>query len=525
VGDLELSEVIVDHSAGADSQVEKTADIGHVRIHRRQFVIGPHPIESLPGWKSIQLHGVGYLSHCPELRVSSAVDANGNRWHLLGLTVQTVVDRSDPLQEIATATSETIQDIYHSWAGRWALVGAGTLHLDCCGMLGCFHVTREVTGGDREFWLSSSPAILADLLGVDKRLSYRIEHGYGFDWYVTPGSGFDSISRLMPGQILNLLSGVVSPRRLLATLPRTLNYEEILDQLQAYLITTLKKVSALSDRLCLPLTSGKDSRTLLAVAKYTGTPVRTYTHSHWALSYGDITLPPRLAKAVGMDHTFYEGGEYRADLEDLYDRHTAGHSVDRDRFYFSHDFFKWCRKGDMILRGGGFDIGRGTRWRFPEEEYGINLPRAEEILETFKQRGFKYAGRDPSGFFPPPLCEAVEKWIAWTETMPSDEIDWRDRFFIDQRMAGWLSSIEQSLDLLDADRFYVANSHRFLALMMQIPDHRRLPRGGPNQVELIRRMTPELLRFPINPDAPLRLHERARRKVKSLVKKLVGTKI
>jgi len=495
-----------------------------MRIHRRQFVIGPRPVESLPGWVSLQLQGVGYLSSCPELRVSRETDANGNLWYLLGLAVQTAADRSGPLQEITTATSETIQDVYHSWAGRWVLIGEDTLHLDCCGLLGCFYGTTEVTGGERELWLSSSLAILTELLGIDKRLSYRIEHGYGFDWYVPPGSGFDSISRLLPGQILNLSSGVVSPRRLLATLSRSTNYEETLDRLQVYLTTTMKNVSSLSDRLCLPLTSGKDSRTLLAVAKHTGTPVRTYTHNHGALSYGDRTLPPGLAEAAGVDHTFYEGSEYSPDLADLYDRHTAGHSVDRDRFYFSHDYFNWCRKGDIILRGGGFDIGRGMRWRFPDLEFDKSLPDAGEIIARFKERGFKYAGRDPAGSFPTPLCEAVEKWIAWTEATSSDEIDWRDRFFIDQRMAGWLSSIEQSLDMIDADRFYVANSHRFLALTMQIPDHRRLLRGGPHQVELVRRMTPELLQYPINPPCPLRLHERAWRKVKSLARKLIGTK-
>ena len=75
VGEFELSEVVANHSSGEDSQVENTAAKGHVRIHRRQFVIGPRPVESLSGWVSLQLHGFGYLSFCPELRVSQTTDA------------------------------------------------------------------------------------------------------------------------------------------------------------------------------------------------------------------------------------------------------------------------------------------------------------------------------------------------------------------------------------------------------------------------------------------------------------------
>ena len=63
-----------------------------------------------------------------------------------------------------------------------------------------------------------------------------------------------------------------------------------------------------------------------------------------------------------------------------------------------------------------------------------------------------------------------------------------------------------------------------LALILQMPDDRRFLRGGPHQVELVRRMALELSGFPTNPSHPVRFHERALHKVKSLVKKLIGGK-
>jgi len=499
------------------SVIEETDSKWTSRIHRRQFVIGPCPVDSLPGWLSVQLPGCGYLSHCPELRVAHRKDVKGNVWCLLGIAVQTVAGRPDPIDEIGPDTSEAIQNLYHSWAGRWMLIGNGEVHMDCAGLLGCFYGTREVSGTDKELWLSSSPAILADVLGVDAKLSYRIEHGYGFDWYLLPRSGIESISRLLPSQVLHFPNGKVSPRRLLAPLSRTLSYEEVLDELQTYLITAIQNVARISNQLLLPLTAGYDSRTLLTVAMHAGVPIRTFTHRHANLTFADLTLPPKIADSVGLDHVFHEGNEFSQERADLYDQHTAGHSVDRDRFYFAHDYFKWCRKGDMILRGNCFEIGRGFRERYPVEEYGPEMPDAEVIIEKFRERGFKYAGRDPADFFPPQLCETMEEWVAWSRSIPQEDMDWRDRLFLDQRQAGWLSSIEQSLDLVEAERFYAVNSHRFSSLILQIPEQKRLLRSPMHQIDLIRRMVPELLQFPFNPPRPIPFHRRLWGKLKSLI--------
>jgi len=256
--------------------------------------------------------------------------------------------------------------------------------------------------------------------------------------------------------------------------------------------------------------------------KYAGIPVRAYTHVHAQLSHADLMLPPKLAGIVDIDHTQIRGGEYSAELEEIYDRHTAGHSVDRDRFYYSNDYFKWCRKGDIILRGHCFAIGRDNRGTFPVEQYGQDLLEAERIIEKYMQRGFKYTGRDPAGFFPAQLYQALSSWVAWSISRPEKEIDWRDRLTMEQRHAGWLSSIEQSLDLIDADRFHPGNSHYFYALVLQIPEQIRLSKQSSQQHELIRRMAPELLELPFNPPDPISLHDRIVDRLKLLARIAVG---
>ena len=87
-----------------------------------------------------------------------------------------------------------------------------------------------------------------------------------------------------------------------------------------------------------------------------------------------------------------------------------------------------------------------------------------------------------------------------------------------------MGSIEQSLDLIDSDRFYAANSHSFYALVLQIPEEIRLLEGPRHQHELIRRMAPELLRFPFNPPDPVQLHKRILDKLRNIIRDTVCLK-
>ena len=82
------------------------------------------------------------------------------------------------------------------------------------------------------------------------------------------------------------------------------------------------------------------------------------------------------------------------------------------------------------------------------------------------------------------------------------DMDWRDRFYLEQRLAGWLSSEEQSLDLIDADKFYIANSHYYFAHMLRVPEEKRCV--SQHHIDLIARMAPELIKFPFNPGVSTR---------------------
>ena len=179
-----------------------------MQIHRRQFIIGPKPIFVNERWTSLELAPSLYLSHCGTLPIFNARDLDNESWFILGLAVQTDPGRSDPVTEISSAHTIQIKELYPSWAGRWVLVGNNQLHMDASGMLGCFYrIAYENTKRAQGVWVSSSAALLADEInnGCQKIGNTQLLRGR-MNWYPPPVSGFKSIYRLLPSQVLLLSS-------------------------------------------------------------------------------------------------------------------------------------------------------------------------------------------------------------------------------------------------------------------------------------------------------------------------------
>jgi len=471
-----------------------------MHLHRRQFILAPHPINTLPGWVGIVISEFIYLYHCPELPVTLVKDTNGQNWFILGSPIQSDAKRPDTKIDIETSVNPyTVQDLYSTWAGRWILIGGGKLHMDSSGLLGCFYCRKQNAKEESELWVSSSAAMITEVLKLDDKPAYPIHHGVGIDWYPPPGTSRNSIIKLLPSQILDLNGGALIHRRLIPEISPILSYEDILDRLKSYLVTTLRRAASTRNRIWLPLTAGYDSRLLLAAAKLAGISVHTYTLIHLRMSESDRILPPKLAKAAGFSHSMFYGKVYRKDIEAIYDKHTCGMCVGQDRNYISREYFNWSQKGDLILRGGCFEIGRCYYWhKFPGSGIITTVPEVDNILGGFRE------GTNPS------LVIALSKWIDMVRQKPPQDIDWRDRFYLEQRLSGWLSSVEQSLDLINADTFHTANSQYYFALVLRVPEEKR--RVSQHHIDLIAQMAPELMKFPFNPEATI-LHK-VLRKVK-----------
>jgi hypothetical protein len=345
-----------------------------VKLHGRQFVIGPAAVEPDRTWLHSMLSPDLVLSHCETLPVRD----NGSALEL---------------------------GIHVDGGGRFVTITDGVPSLDPAGTLGCFF-----RNADGRLWASSSPSLLRrvepklPLPSPQERPRWKSEH----EWFPPPLSGIRGVSRLLPSQRLNLLTGEALPRPLLPPIPKV-TYNVALNAIEQILRLTVRAVADRFDELWLPLTARVDSRVLLATCAAEGVDIVPFTFDREPTKIGeaDRLLPPKLAATAGYEHRLIPMQRYDAEAVAVFDEHTAFHSDDLDRECVGLGQWELIPREALVLGGNVFELGRCY-----------------------------YYARQP---------QAPQEWCEWLERTPSD-VDWRGRLYMEQRIAGWLSSFEQGVD-------------------------------------------------------------------------------
>jgi hypothetical protein len=116
---------------------------------------------------------------------------------------------------------------------------------------------------------------------------------------------------------------------------------------------------------------------------------------------------------------------------------------------------------------------------------GSTPPTADEIA-----RGL----REPPGT---PIGPALAEWVEVLKRTPVRGLDWRDRLYLEQRLGGWLSALEQGLDITLGERVHIANAAATYNLMLELPEETRAQ--AQHQRDLVARLAPTLAEFPFNP--------------------------
>lgn len=458
-------------------------DVPAFAPHRRQLLVGPEPVEAAPGWRTQRLGPTTWLSHCAALPVTTVRDLDGCRWSLCGRALEVDPRRLAPTIALTAARTGDVATATWGWAGRWVLVAERALHLDASGQLGCL----VGVDGDRRPWLSSSPALLAERCRLapppagDRR---PLAHGRGISWRPPPRTGLDGVVRVLPSQVVDPATGTVAPRPWLPPVATTVDVDAVADAVWANLAGALRGLANGAGPPWLGLSAGYDSRLVLAVAAVSGTNVRPFTRRAPRMSLADRLLPPRIAAAAGCPHDFLSAQRRRAERWPAVDHHAAAHVALGD----AEPLLSGARASlDGVAVGGhGFELANG---------FGriSGLPPAAPDRATAAAWLARAMG-EPEGS---PVATLLEEWLAWADRARHEGLDWRDRFFLEQREAGWQSAKEQVYDLDRVERVPLLNAAVNISLVLGVPEDER--RGSRLQVRLLERYAPHLLAIPANP--------------------------
>ncbi|MEM7323186.1 MAG: hypothetical protein AAF531_08880 [Actinomycetota bacterium] len=457
-----------------------------IRLHRRQYVVGPRPCRISPDWVVVELDRGLVISHCPDLQVAHRTDRDGTRWTVIGLTSQTRSDRPDPLDDLAEATTAAVQSVYEGWAGRWTVIGAGELHLDATAQLACHWFSDDQVGT----WATSSPAILNQLLGNEPDRTRQPVYARGLSWIVPPDGNVARANRLFPSQILDLLSGGTRWRRLVVpALELDIDASDEGAAQRGFITALGHSIARLPARepKHIGLTAGADSRLVLAAALSAGVAVHLYTRRAARMSVADRLIPARLAAAVGVEHRELLPGRTDDDRVELARAHTGWFVSDGDAL----PFVQGVRDHFVGIEIGGQGLGVGKmKMR--------NLPAEIDDPAGLANRVADHLSEQPGTANRPALARWLAAVAAHQDTEPDHErVDWRDRFYMEQRAGGWQAAKEQLYDLHRHHRFFPVNSARTIGWLFAIDP--TLRSTGRHRRELIALADDRLLAEPFNP--------------------------
>jgi hypothetical protein len=362
----------------------------------------------------------------------------------------------DPLTEIEHSHTDKVKEVYKSWTGRWVLIGNNEIHTDCCALLGCFYTKIH-----EDQWISSSLAILQEIGSLSPRPE-TLKHEIGIEWYPLPTSRFEGVNKLLPSQVLNLNTFLPVQRALPGSV-EGLTYVAIIDQVTERLRCLLLNVANSGKRVHIALTSGYDSRVLLAAARYAGVQVHTFTRIGQETAYSDVVLPGKLSKASGYHHQAIRKTKFSKEKEELFDYHTGGNVGHIIRKRFAHGQYDAFTNKDIILSGGIFEVSISPYINIKKMDAAMSI---ETIIKAMR---LEYKTESYN-------VRALAEWVRWVQQTPTEGLDWRDRFYLEQRNAGWQSSIQQALDLTATESLHIINSHDLISLLLSIPDEKKQPK-------------------------------------------------
>lgn len=447
------------------------------KLHQKQFVFSKKKEPYIENWSVIDLQSGWYISVSPDLPVSQLQDANLNTWYLLGWAVPT----RTPEINISKANSlEQVENITHFWAGRWCLIGEECIVTDASNLICLMYSEKGI--------IASSPILLHQILTGRVEMpstDFLLNTKYYHNWYLLPNSGYDSVKKLLPGQKIKLSKSSFDVQQKIIELHIENDYESLYNELcDSFINEILYLKNVLKLKINVALSSGYDSRLIYAIVSSCSNEFASYTHVFPSMKPSDYRIPQH----INASNHFIHPNRFDSRKLELYDLHSGLHAVDTDRILFAHGQWDGFKSDEVSLRGGILELAGKSPAHLYDKLPELRFTNQED------SKSFSFAMHD----FRPFQMEALRQYFDYGKTH-SLLTSFNKQYYLDQRLAGWLSYIEQSLTITNTLSYHPGNSVYQINLMKNFPENILKVKGF--HIDFIYRNQPKLLDYPFNPSS------------------------
>lgn len=238
-------------------------------------------------------------------------------------------------------------------------------------------------------------------------------------------------------------------------------------------------------KLSLPLTSGKDSRLLLALLKdrLSEMPIYTYYFDSFTDESGDIQIPKQITEKYNLDYHMLKERAIDSDLFEDIKKDLSGmenKSVLNNGYTYSQSELSdySSMPGDVVS--------------ITKSQFGKALPEKLATTNYFVTKTHNYSNTNK---------EYVKLWVEETkELYKRFGTSQFDLFVWEHRFGRWMSNSIQNYDYL-MNQTYIFNCRYLIEMWVSIPRKERTNISF--HEEIIRREWPELLELELNPDEKL----------------------
>lgn len=455
--------------------------------YRRQFFLGPHYIEDLADWKHTQISSKYFITSHPDLELTIASLSKSNLI-LLGF----ILDPDNPsfgnidILNDLLLKGENFENIIENtvqYSGRWVLIHSSgndiKLFTDACGARSVFFQFK-----DEVVWCGSQPHTIAELLEVEKRDDQEFLdfiNSKEFDKNERTLFGDDTIYKdiyhILPNHYLSINEKSVKrywPNKVL----KQLSVEQAI-KVVAPILKGLYESADNRFKLIQPVTSGRDTRLLLAASKDVKDRIYYFIQKFKGLSKfsRDIRLPNKLLQYLGLDFNVMKCSEY--DLEfDKYLRKNVFMLQTENKKILHYNFFQNFQ-GYLNVSGNYTGIYRPLPWQIFAPENTPLIKRTSGI----HFRKYKY------------VVDYINNWDQmYNDKLSKYNYPITDIFYWENKAANWVSMFLNELDIA-IEEWCPLNSRKILETILSVDPAVRINENF--QEQIVEYLWSETLHIPL----------------------------